>query len=209
MILCLFAGWCPFFRPQSRLIGCAHSSSGNRSPQHQPGAKMSSQSIRPLRTAAAVSLLMLGSVSLPAQSLRTSPRTRRESSSWGREPQGRTGPIRAQRRRSSSMTLPIWSIWDRASSGAPAPHFPKRASAASEPTRLRVAFVTHLHSNHTVGIRTLIFTPWTLGRRQPLEVCGPRGIRAMTEHLLEAYRVDIETRSLRTISSAIFRMATE
>ena len=66
---------------------------------------------------------------------------------------------------------------------------------ALEPVRLRVAFVTHLHSDHTVGYPDLIFTPWTIGRRVPLEVYGPRGIRAMTEHILEAYRVDIETRT--------------
>jgi ribonuclease Z len=66
---------------------------------------------------------------------------------------------------------------------------------ALEPTSLRVAFVTHLHSDHTVGYPDLVFTPWTVGRRVPLEVYGPKGIRAMTEHLLEAYRVDIETRT--------------
>lgn len=66
---------------------------------------------------------------------------------------------------------------------------------ALTPTNLRVAFVTHLHSDHTVGYPDLIFTPWTLGRRVPLEVYGPKGIKAMTEHLLEAYRVDIETRT--------------
>jgi ribonuclease BN (tRNA processing enzyme) len=78
----------------------------------------------------------------------------------------------------------------------------RRASAAFdkgikelEPTRLRVAFVTHLHSDHTVGYPDLIFTPWTIGRRFPLEVYGSRGIKAMTEHILEAYRVDIETRT--------------
>jgi ribonuclease BN (tRNA processing enzyme) len=66
---------------------------------------------------------------------------------------------------------------------------------ALEPTRLRVAFVTHLHSDHTVGYPDLIFTPWTVGRRVPLEVYGPTGLKAMTEHILEAYRVDIETRT--------------
>jgi ribonuclease BN (tRNA processing enzyme) len=40
----------------------------------------------------------------------------------------------------------------------------------------------------------LIFTPWSLGRREPIDVYGPRGIKSMTEHLIEAYRVDIETR---------------
>lgn len=79
----------------------------------------------------------------------------------------------------------------------------RRASSAAQtlgiealdPIKLRVAFVTHLHSDHTVGYADLIFTPWTVGRRVPLEVYGPKGIRAMTEHLLEAYRVDIETRT--------------
>ena len=64
-----------------------------------------------------------------------------------------------------------------------------------EPTRLRVAFITHLHSDHTLGYPDLIFTPWTIGRRTPLEVYGPKGLKAMTEHLEEAYRVDIETRT--------------
>ena len=66
---------------------------------------------------------------------------------------------------------------------------------ALEPVKLRVAFVTHLHSDHTVGYPDLIFTPWTVGRRLPLEVYGPKGLKAMTEHLLEAYRADIETRT--------------
>lgn len=78
----------------------------------------------------------------------------------------------------------------------------RRASAAFErgitalqPTRLRVAFITHLHSDHTLGYPDLIFTPWTIGRRFPLEVYGPKGLTAMTGHLQEAYRVDIDTRT--------------
>jgi ribonuclease BN (tRNA processing enzyme) len=67
--------------------------------------------------------------------------------------------------------------------------------AALDPVKLRVAFVTHLHSDHTVGYPDLILTPWVIGRRVPLEVYGPSGIKAMTEHLLEAYRVDFETRT--------------
>lgn len=70
-----------------------------------------------------------------------------------------------------------------------------RGVAALEPTRLKVAFITHLHSDHTLGYPDLIFTPWTIGRRDPLEVYGPKGLKAMTEHLQEAYRVDIETRT--------------
>ena len=63
------------------------------------------------------------------------------------------------------------------------------------PRSLRVAFVTHLHTDHTVGYADLIFTPWTIGRRVPLEVYGPKGLKTMTEHLLAAYRVDIDTRT--------------
>jgi ribonuclease BN (tRNA processing enzyme) len=70
-----------------------------------------------------------------------------------------------------------------------------RGITALEPTNLRVAFVTHLHSDHTVGYPDLIFSPWVLGRRVPLEVYGPAGIAAMTSHLMKAYRVDIETRT--------------
>ncbi len=71
----------------------------------------------------------------------------------------------------------------------------ERGITALEPTNLRVAFVTHLHSDHTVGYPDLIFSPWTLGRRVPIDVYGPTGLKAMTSHLLEAYRVDIETRT--------------
>jgi len=70
-----------------------------------------------------------------------------------------------------------------------------RGITALEPTNLRVVFATHLHSDHTVGYPDLILTPWVLGRRVPLEVYGPTGIKAMTDHILEAYHADFETRS--------------
>jgi ribonuclease BN (tRNA processing enzyme) len=66
--------------------------------------------------------------------------------------------------------------------------------AGLEPVNLRVAFVTHLHSDHTVGYPDLILTPWVIGRRVPLEVYGPAGITAMTEHILAAYQADFDTR---------------
>ena len=70
-----------------------------------------------------------------------------------------------------------------------------RGVAALEPANLRVAFVTHLHSDHTAGYPDLILTGWTAGRRTPLEVYGPAGLQSMTEHILQAYRIDIETRT--------------
>jgi ribonuclease BN (tRNA processing enzyme) len=64
-----------------------------------------------------------------------------------------------------------------------------------EPGNLKVAFVTHLHSDHTAGYSDLILTGWTSGRSTPLEVYGPAGLNSMTEHILQAYRIDIETRT--------------
>jgi ribonuclease BN (tRNA processing enzyme) len=66
--------------------------------------------------------------------------------------------------------------------------------AALAPERLRIAFITHLHSDHTVGLPDLIFSPWVLGRDAPLTLYGPPGIRAMSEHLLAAYGADIRNR---------------
>jgi len=70
-----------------------------------------------------------------------------------------------------------------------------RHITALEPANLKVAFVTHLHSDHTAGYPDLILTGWTTGRRAPLEVYGPTGLQSMSEHILQAYRIDIETRT--------------
>jgi ribonuclease Z len=78
----------------------------------------------------------------------------------------------------------------------------RRASAAAargvqavRPENLRVAFVTHLHSDHTVGYPDLIFTPWVVGRKDALQVYGPRGLKAMTDHILRAWQEDIAIRT--------------
>jgi len=77
----------------------------------------------------------------------------------------------------------------------------RRAAAAArlgvkglEVTHLKTLFVTHLHSDHTLGYPDLIFSPWVLGRKEPLEVYGPSGIQAMTNHLLLAYKEDNDIR---------------
>lgn len=62
------------------------------------------------------------------------------------------------------------------------------------PDLLTVAFCTHLHTDHTAGYPDLIFTPWVLERSQPLQVYGPKGIRHMTDHILQAYETDIDFR---------------
>ena len=56
------------------------------------------------------------------------------------------------------------------------------------------AFATHLHSDHTLGLSDLILTPWILERDKPLAVYGPRGLRAMANHLVSAYEADLNVR---------------
>ena len=66
---------------------------------------------------------------------------------------------------------------------------------ALEPTNLRIAFLTHLHADHTLGLPDLILTPWIMGRKEALELYGPAGTREMVEHILQAYDVDIKVRT--------------
>lgn len=70
-----------------------------------------------------------------------------------------------------------------------------RGIKALEPTNLKIAFLTHLHADHTLGFPDLILTPWIMGRTDPLQVYGPPGTRAMANYILEAYAVDIKTRT--------------
>lgn len=70
----------------------------------------------------------------------------------------------------------------------------QRGVSALAVVNLRVAFLTHLHSDHTAGYPDLILTPWAVGRTRPLEVYGPPGLKHMTEHVLRAYREDIRIR---------------
>ena len=60
--------------------------------------------------------------------------------------------------------------------------------------RLRRVFITHLHSDHTTGLPDLIFSPWVLGRAEPLEVFGPRGTKQMVDLLEQAYSEDVQIR---------------
>ena len=57
----------------------------------------------------------------------------------------------------------------------------RRRIEALEPANLKVAFATHLHSDHTAGYSDLILTGWTAGRHTPLAVYGPAGLQSMTD----------------------------
>ncbi len=60
--------------------------------------------------------------------------------------------------------------------------------------RLDIAFLTHLHSDHTVGLPDLIHTPWVAEREVPLKLFGPDGTAAMATHLTAAWAADLENR---------------
>jgi len=60
---------------------------------------------------------------------------------------------------------------------------------------LQTAFITHLHSDHTVGLPDLIFTSWVQGRHVPLQLYGPPGISEMAKHILLAWQADIDIRT--------------
>ena len=57
-------------------------------------------------------------------------------------------------------------------------------------------FVTHLHSDHVIGIPDLFLTPWASeeARKVPFEVWGPPGTREMMDHMQKAFAFDIRIR---------------
>jgi len=78
----------------------------------------------------------------------------------------------------------------------------RRVAAAAQKTKLSAlqmpkltrAFLTHLHSDHTVGLPDLMLSPWVIERTAPLEVYGPPGTQKMVDHLQAAYAEDIDIR---------------
>jgi len=62
-------------------------------------------------------------------------------------------------------------------------------------SRIGTVFLTHLHSDHTIGLPDVIHTGWVAEREAPLRLIGPPGTAAMAAHLTEAYRADIENRT--------------
>ncbi len=73
------------------------------------------------------------------------------------------------------------------------PRFGGKIEALST-KNLKHAFLTHLHSDHTVGFPDLLLTPWVMGRNEPLEVYGPEGTKNLTDNILKAYDADIKYR---------------
>lgn len=59
---------------------------------------------------------------------------------------------------------------------------------------LRRVFVTHLHSDHTLGLPDLLLTPWVVGRDAAFGAWGPEGLLDMVQGLVHAWGEDIVVR---------------
>ena len=60
--------------------------------------------------------------------------------------------------------------------------------------KINIAFLTHIHSDHSAALADLILTPWIMGRDEPLKLYGPPGLKSMSENITEAYIDDINYR---------------
>jgi ribonuclease Z len=86
------------------------------------------------------------------------------------------------RRASAAALKGVKAFASRTPNGQPAPRFDR-------------IFITHLHSDHTLGLADAIFTPWIQGRTQPIDIYGPPGLKHLVDEILDAYSEDITERS--------------
>jgi ribonuclease BN (tRNA processing enzyme) len=70
----------------------------------------------------------------------------------------------------------------------------QRGVSALQAIKLDIAFLTHLHSDHTLGLPDLVLTPWVMGRKVPLQLYGPAGTQAMVNNIENAWAEDIKLR---------------
>jgi ribonuclease Z len=70
---------------------------------------------------------------------------------------------------------------------------PPRPGAQPNP-RFAAIFLTHLHSDHTLGLADAIFTPWIQGRTAPVDVYGPPGTARLVTSILDGNEDDIRER---------------
>ena len=60
--------------------------------------------------------------------------------------------------------------------------------------RLGTLFLTHLHSDHTMGLVDVLFTPWIQGRKAPLALYGPIGTQRLVDGIVTGNSEDIQMR---------------
>jgi len=63
-----------------------------------------------------------------------------------------------------------------------------------DPAGVTKVFLTHLHSDHVISLPELWLFSWAQGRKEPFQVWGPEGTRAMCMHLQEAFAFDVHVR---------------
>jgi ribonuclease BN (tRNA processing enzyme) len=79
----------------------------------------------------------------------------------------------------------------------------RRAAAADRlhdlpglaPERLHYVFLTHLHSDHTVGLPDVMLGNFVLDRPVPLDLFGPPGTAKMAEYIEMAWDADLKVRT--------------
>jgi ribonuclease Z len=72
--------------------------------------------------------------------------------------------------------------------------FASTISGGQPSPRFDRVFLTHLHSDHTLGLADVIFTPWIQGRKTPLAIYGPPGTKRLVKGILEGNSEDIAER---------------
>lgn len=69
------------------------------------------------------------------------------------------------------------------------------AQAGYEPDEVDTVLITHLHSDHIVGLADLWLTGWIWRRNHPLRVLGPSGTGRFTRYLEATYEFDRRVRA--------------
>ncbi len=72
--------------------------------------------------------------------------------------------------------------------------FASRVAGGQPSPRFDRLFLTHLHSDHTLGLADVIFTPWIQGRSAPLDIYGPAGTSRLVNGILDGNAEDIAER---------------
>ena len=70
----------------------------------------------------------------------------------------------------------------------------KQGITALQAPRLSRLFLTHLHSDHTLGLNDVLFTPWIMGRNVPLDLYGPPGTARLVQGIIDGNSEDIVER---------------
>jgi len=60
------------------------------------------------------------------------------------------------------------------------------------PGKLKYLFLTHLHQDHTIGIPSLLLSPFNWIFRIQQEIYGPKGTEDMVDHILAAWTIDAQ-----------------